>query len=176
MTFEWLDLTKNAVDARKWHLIGFLYIVLPVFAFLKLRDLNSSILLWMFAVICATDIFAYFVGKNFGGPKLIPQISPNKTWSGLLGGVAASAFIGLISSSMFVGSALFFVFISVLLSLIEQAGDILESSFKRNFGVKDSSKIIPGHGGVLDRLDGMMLVAPIVLFLVFVYSDSFAVK
>ncbi len=178
MTFEWLELTKNApaADKRKWHLTGFIYILLPMFAVLKLREDDYHILLWMFAVIVATDTFAYFAGKNFGGPKLMPKVSPNKTWAGLAGGVAASMIIGFLSSFMFDGSILFFVFISAILSVIEQGSDLLESKFKRTFGVKDSGNVIPGHGGVLDRFDGMMLVAPTVLFLVWFYSENFASK
>ncbi len=175
MTSEWLELTKSAPisDKRKWHLIGFIYILLPIFAVLKLRENDYHILLWMFAVICATDIFAYFAGKNFGGPKLMPKVSPNKTWAGLVGGVVASMIIGFMSSSMFAGSIFFFIFISAILSLIEQGSDLLESKFKRIFGVKDSGNIIPGHGGILDRFDGLMLVAPSVLFLVWVCSENF---
>ena len=176
MTFEWLELTKEADNKQKWHLIGFVYILLPMFSVLKLREIDRNVLLWMFAVICATDVFAYFAGKNFGGPKLMPKVSPNKTWAGLAGGVFASMIIGFLSSFMFSGSILFFVLISALLSLIEQGSDLLESKFKRIFGVKDSGKIIPGHGGILDRLDGLMLVAPIVLFLVWIYSGSFFAK
>ena len=178
MTFEWLELTKAApmADKQKWHLIGFVYILFPMFAVLKLRENDSNILLWMFAVICATDIFAYFAGKNFGGPKLMPAVSPNKTWAGLAGGVIASMIIGFLSSFMFSGSVFFFIFISAFLSLIEQGSDLLESKFKRTFGVKDSGNIIPGHGGILDRLDGMMLVAPTVLFLVWFYSENFVSK
>ena len=178
MTFEWLELTKSVHpdDKKRWNLIGFVYILLPMFAVLKLRDIDSNILLWMFAVICATDIFAYFAGKNFGGPKLMPNVSPNKTWAGLFGGVSASIVIGFLSSFMFSGSVFFFIFLSIILSLIEQGSDLLESKFKRIFGVKDSGNIIPGHGGVLDRFDGMMLVAPITLLLVWVYSGNFISK
>ena len=176
MTFEWLDLTKSAKDQRKWNIVGFFYILLPMAAVLKLREMDSNILLWMFVVICATDIFAYFAGKNFGGPKLMPSVSPNKTWSGLAGGVAASMVIGFLSSFMFHGGVFFFIFISIILSVLEQGSDLLESKFKRIFGVKDSGNIIPGHGGILDRLDGMMLVAPTTLMLVWIYSDSFVSK
>jgi phosphatidate cytidylyltransferase len=175
MTFEWLELTKTvpAAQKQKWQLMGFAYILFPMFAVLKLREIDSDILLWMFAVICATDIFAYFAGKNFGGPKLMPTVSPNKTWAGLGGGVVASMVIGFLSSFMFSGGIFFFIFISAFLSLVEQGSDLLESKVKRIFGVKDSGNIIPGHGGILDRLDGMMLVAPTVLFLVWFYSESF---
>ncbi len=173
MTAEWLNLIKTSKDQDKWQLIGLAYIAIPIFCVIKLRMISSDILLWMFAVIWATDIFAFFSGKTFGGPKLAPEISPNKTWSGLAGGVVASMIIGFLSSFMFSGGVFFFVFLSALLAVIEQAGDLLESKFKRLFGVKDSGTIIPGHGGVLDRLDGMMFTAPAVLFFITIFADKF---
>ena len=174
MTAEWLDLTKNAIDQKKWRAIGFFYILIPIFCVVKLRFISSDILLWMFAVIWATDIFAFFAGKTLGGAKLAPNISPNKTWSGLVGGVLASMIIGFLSAFMFKGGIFFFIFMSAFLALIEQGSDLLESKFKRIFGVKDSGNIIPGHGGILDRLDGMMITAPAVLFIVTAFSDKFA--
>lgn len=176
MAFEWTDLTKTAPtsDKTKWRLIGFFFILLPVFSVLKLYDIDSNIVLWMFAVIFATDIFAYFAGKNFGGPKLMPKVSPNKTWAGLAGGVVASMVIGFLSSFMFPsGGWLFFVIVSALLSVVEQLSDLTESKVKRTFGVKDSGSLIPGHGGILDRLDGMILVAPLTLMIVCFNLESF---
>lgn len=173
MTVEWLELTKSASDKNRWQLIGLFYIAIPIFCVIKLRLLSSNVVLWMFFVIWATDIFAFFSGKTFGGKKLAPKISPNKTWSGLAGGVGASMFIGLLSSVMFPGSIFFFIFISAILALIEQTGDLFESKIKRIFGVKDSGTIIPGHGGILDRLDGLMFAAPAVLFIVTIFSDKF---
>ena len=173
MTAEWLDITKKAEDQQKWRIIGLFYILIPIYSVIKIRLFDDEILLWMFAVIWATDIFAFFAGKTLGGPKLAPKISPNKTWSGLSGGVVASMLIGLMSSFMFKGGAIFFISVSVFLSLIEQASDLFESKVKRIFGVKDSGNIIPGHGGVLDRLDGMMFVAPVVLLLITFFGDKF---
>ncbi len=173
MTAEWLDITKKAEDQQKWRIIGLFYILIPIYSVIKIRLFNDEILLWMFAVIWATDIFAFFAGKTLGGAKLAPTISPNKTWSGLSGGVVASMLIGLMSSFMFKGGAIFFISVSVFLSLIEQASDLFESKVKRIFGVKDSGNIIPGHGGVLDRLDGMMFVAPVVLLLITFFGDKF---
>ncbi len=174
MTAEWLDIIKTAKDQKKWRLIGLFCILIPIYSVIKIRLHSSDILFWMFAVIWSTDIFAFFAGKTLGGPKLAPHISPSKTWSGLCGGVAASILIGFMSSFMFSGGVLFFVTISALLAVLEQISDLLESKFKRIFGVKDSGNIIPGHGGVLDRLDGMMLVAPAVLFLITVFSSKFS--
>jgi phosphatidate cytidylyltransferase len=173
MTAEWLDIIKAAPDQKKWRLIGLFYILIPIYSVIKIRLYDADILFWMFAIIWSTDIFAFFAGKTLGGPKLAPTISPNKTWSGLAGGILASALIGFMSSFMFSGGVLFFIFISVFLSVVEQASDLLESKFKRIFGVKDSGNIIPGHGGVLDRLDGMMLVAPVVLVLITVFPSKF---
>lgn len=173
MTAEWIDMIKNHDEQKRYRLIGLFYILIPIYSVIKLRFISSEILFWMFAIIWSTDIFAFFAGKILGGARLAPKISPNKTWSGLLGGVIASMAIGFMSSFMFSGGVLFFIFLSALLSIVEQISDLLESKFKRIFGVKDSSNIIPGHGGVLDRMDGMMLVAPLVLFLVTISPSSF---
>lgn len=175
MTIEWLDITKSASNQKKWRLIGFFYILVPVYCIVEIRFIDPYILLWMFVIIWVTDIFAFFAGRVIGGPKLAPKISPNKTWSGLVGGVFASSIVGLISSIIFPGGVIFFVIISFILSVVEQASDLLESRIKRLFGVKDSGSIIPGHGGVIDRLDGMTLVAPIVLFLITFFADNFFV-
>ena len=173
MTVEWIDMTRNSPDEKRWRVIGFFYILIPLYSVYKLRLINTDIVFWMFSIIWVTDVFAFFSGRILGGKKLAPEISPNKTWSGLFGGVIASAVIGFISAFMFSGGVVFFVVASVILSLIEQVSDLIESKFKRIFGVKDSGNIIPGHGGVLDRLDGMMLTAPAVLFLVTVFSHQF---
>lgn len=173
MTMEWMDMIRGMDEQKKWRIIGFFYILIPIYAVIKIRFIGSDILFWMFAIIWSTDIFAFFAGKILGGTKLAPSISPNKTWSGLCGGAVASALIGFLSSFMFSGGVTFFIIISVFLSLLEQASDLLESKFKRIFGVKDSGNIIPGHGGVLDRLDGMMFVAPVVLFIATLMPGKF---
>jgi phosphatidate cytidylyltransferase len=175
MTSEWLEIIKTAPDQKKWRIIGFFYILIPIYSVIKIRLFDSHILFWMFSIIWVTDIFAFFAGRILGGVKLAPKISPNKTWSGLAGGLIASMIIGFLSSLMFSGGVLFFVVASVFLAALEQASDLLESKFKRIFGVKDSGNIIPGHGGVLDRLDGMMLVAPAVLILITIFSKKFGV-
>jgi phosphatidate cytidylyltransferase len=173
MTAEWMDLIHKAENQNKWRLIGLFYILIPIYSVIKIRYQSPEVLLWMFLIIWATDIFAFFAGRTLGGMKLMPSVSPNKTWSGLIGGVAASAAIGFVSSFMFNGGVTFFVTLSIFLSVLEQVSDLLESKFKRIFGVKDSGNIIPGHGGILDRLDGMMLVAPFVLFLITVLPGKF---
>lgn len=175
MSWEWSNITKTAddKDKKKWQLIGFFYILIPVFSVIQIRSIDVNILFWMFAIIWTTDIFAFFSGKTFGGPKLAPSISPNKTWSGLAGGIISSVAIGVLCSTLFKGSAIFFMFASMTLSILEQLSDLIESKLKRNFGVKDSGNIIPGHGGVLDRLDGIVLVAPVILLLITILPNKF---
>jgi phosphatidate cytidylyltransferase len=173
MAFEWSEMSHKMPNKKKWRLIGFLYISIPLYCAISIRILDNEILFWMFAIIWATDIFAFFAGKSLGGTKIAPAISPHKTWSGLIGGVLASMGIGVISSIIFPGSILFFLVISVIISIVEQLSDLLESKFKRIFGVKDSGDIIPGHGGVLDRLDGMILVAPLVWLIILIFPAQF---
>ncbi|MBL0373005.1 phosphatidate cytidylyltransferase [Rhizobium sp. KVB221] len=114
-------------------------------------------MLFIFAIVWATDIFAYFVGRAIGGPKLAPPISPGKTWSGAIGGTLFGLIAGLLViyfSGQPVGLGL--AAICVVLSVGSQIGDLFESWIKRRFGVKDSSRLIPGHGGVMDRVDGLV--------------------
>ncbi|EIZ85333.1 phosphatidate cytidylyltransferase [Methylobacterium sp. GXF4] len=123
---------------------------------------------WMFAVVWSTDIAAYFAGRKIGGPKLMPRVSPNKTWAGAIGGlvgaVAAGSLVAVAAdlAGLDLPSAASLPVVagvSALASVLSQAGDLLESGLKRRYGVKDSGKIIPGHGGVMDRLDGFFAVA-----------------
>ena len=112
----------------------------------------------VFIVTWATDILAYFAGRSIGGPKLAPRISPNKTWAGLAGGVAGAALLGWLTARNFEMEPIFH-WLGGPMALIAQAGDLYESWVKRRAGVKDSGTLLPGHGGVLDRLDGLLAVA-----------------
>lgn len=119
--------------------------------------------LWLYGVVWTTDVAAYFTGRALGGPKLWPAVSPGKTWSGAAGGLigaalvaGAVAIVGL--GPLSTGAAAVVVLASALASVASQAGDLAESALKRSFGVKDSGRLIPGHGGVLDRLDGFLAV------------------
>ena len=112
-------------------------------------------LIFLFAVVWTTDISAYFVGRAVGGPKLMPQVSPKKTWAGALGGLLAAVAVAIALAKLASLTAWFaFAMLAVVLSLSAQAGDLFESFLKRRFGTKDSSHLIPGHGGLMDRLDG----------------------
>jgi phosphatidate cytidylyltransferase len=116
--------------------------------------------LFLVFVVWGTDIGAYLIGRLIGGPRLAPRISPGKTWSGALGGLAAAALAGAGAGYEHPFAA---AVLALLLSVIAQAGDLLESALKRHFGVKDSGTLIPGHGGLLDRLDGVLTAAPAAL-------------
>jgi phosphatidate cytidylyltransferase len=148
---------------------GMLWIALPSIALVWLAlDPRSgrSTILWILGVVWATDIGAFAAGRGFGGPRLAPRFSPNKTWSGLLGGVVCAAAVGGVTAAL-LGSTvpLPIVLLSGVLAIVAQSGDLAESIAKRHFGVKDSSSLIPGHGGLLDRLDGMLTVIPAVALL-----------
>jgi phosphatidate cytidylyltransferase len=122
----------------------------------KLRqDFGAIWLVWLVLVVAATDIFGYFAGRMIGGPKFWPRVSPKKTWSGTVAGWIAAAIVGAIFAAM-TGAGGPLVSISVALSMAAQLGDISESVVKRRAGVKDSSNLIPGHGGFFDRFDGVL--------------------
>lgn len=152
-----------------WSTGGLIWITLPCIGLVWLRHdpvVGMQMVLWILATVWATDIAAYAVGRTVGGPRLAPRISPAKTWSGLAGGAVASAVVGCVANLVIGGSHwLAFTAIGALLALVEQAGDLAESYAKRRFGAKDSGSLIPGHGGLLDRLDGLLAVVIAVILL-----------
>jgi phosphatidate cytidylyltransferase len=125
---------------------------------LVLEWARFDLVLWAMLVTWSTDIFAYFAGRSIGGPKLAPKISPNKTWAGLIGGMAGAGVVGAIAAYLF-ELDLLFMLAGAPMGLLAQLGDLYESRVKRRLGVKDSGSILPGHGGVLDRVDGLLPVA-----------------
>lgn len=146
---------------------GIYYAGLPILALLYLRGHQDGLLLafWALSLVWATDIGAYFAGRSIGGPKLAPGISPSKTWSGLGGGVAAALALGFALHARF-DLPIRLAAASGLLAVAAQLGDLFESWLKRRAGVKDSGTLLPGHGGVLDRLDGVVTAAPLAALLV----------
>lgn len=148
---------------RLWAGLGALYCGLPAVALVWLRGDGVEgwpTMLWLMLLVWATDIGAYAAGRSIGGPLLLPAVSPKKTWAGLLGGMASAALAGLAIGWAF-GAPLSWALAgaSAVLAVVAQAGDLMESWVKRRCGVKDSSNIIPGHGGVLDRVDGLLAAA-----------------
>lgn len=149
----------------RWPTTGLLYAGLPAIALIWMRGQTGGFgfVLWTLAVVWATDIFAYFAGRNIGGPKLAPKLSPKKTWSGLVGGMAGAAIVSSVVA-WFQGwhPALWlaiFAGLGATAAVLSQAGDLFESWLKRRIGVKDSGTLLPGHGGIMDRIDGLVPVA-----------------
>lgn len=144
-------------EARPWLVAGLFYIGGAMCFAPLLRDgLGFAAVVWLVLVVAAADIGAYFAGRAIGGPKLWPAVSPGKTRSGALGGLAAAVVVGLVVALAAGWPAGRVAVLSAVLAVASQAGDLLESALKRHFGVKDASRLIPGHGGVMDRLDGIM--------------------
>jgi len=159
-------LGKGSVSSMAF---GVIYTSLPFGAFVWIREGNPNgewILLAILAIVWATDIAAYFAGRGFGGPLLSPKDSPNKTWTGAIGALVCAGLAGAAVARAAGGDFWHWLWASLFLSVVAQAGDLLESRFKRLYGVKDTSGVVPGHGGVLDRLDALMaasVVAALVL-------------
>jgi phosphatidate cytidylyltransferase len=149
---------------RSWAVCGLIYAAAAQFAAVLLRadrEMGFAALVFILLIVWAADIGGYFAGRGLGGPKLWPRVSPNKTWAGAIGGLAGSLLVGAGFAAFGIGRVLPLLGLAAVLSITGQLGDLLESAVKRRFGVKDSSHIIPGHGGLMDRLDS--LVAAIVL-------------
>ena len=157
--WEWMKL----VEGPGWVFAGIIYAGALLAAPLVLRaddELGFLAMVLLFAIVWTTDIAGYFAGRSIGGPKLLPAISPKKTWSGAIAGAAGAMIVAVLIASLF-GSfpRATIAGIALLLSVVSQLGDLLESWIKRRFGAKDASQLIPGHGGVMDRLDGFWAAA-----------------
>ena len=171
LIWEWWSLTSKLPVGpglkAAWLLIGLIYIALGSFAFVILMNSGLAGPQWIgvafvVGVVICTDVGAYFSGRAIGGPKIAPSVSPSKTWAGLIGGMTLAAIFAAmfaIFAASFDARAGMLALIGAGLAVVAQAGDFFESWFKRRAGVKDSSNLIPGHGGLLDRLDGLLPVA-----------------
>jgi phosphatidate cytidylyltransferase len=163
-----IGLFARGIDRRLgfWATAGILYCGLPVVALIWLRGLTLGLpaTVFVLALVWTTDIAAYFVGRAIGGPKFAPAISPNKTWAGVFGGIMGAMAVGFgLSASYLPGGGGswtgFFTGIAGAIAVVAILGDLFESWLKRRAGVKDSGRLLPGHGGALDRLDGMVPAA-----------------
>lgn len=176
---EWLGLAKKISYFPIVYPLGLVYLVFCFFCFYQVGSARSFAALLLLLLVIASDIGAYFAGKTFGGPKMAPRISPNKTWAGLAGAVLAPAFVLIVAEIFFLdynfeknmpAYLLFFAF-GCLIGVCGQAGDILVSVMKRQAKVKDTGALLPGHGGVLDRIDSLLLAAPAFIALEYVMGN-----
>lgn len=160
---EWLTITRTKPAFAFWGLAGVAYAVALFFSVYALRDharYGLTAILFLFAVVWAADVFAYFAGRTFGGPRLAPRISPKKTWSGATGGLVGAVLAGLaLLAIMGIPVRAAHGVLAIALGIASIGGDLFESAFKRRFAVKDSGRMIPGHGGFMDRLDGFIVAA-----------------
>ena len=164
MFYEWRRIVAGW--GFGWQVAGFAYALVPALALLWIRErfavagapLGVEMLLWVFVTTWSVDIGAYFAGRAIGGPKLAPAISPNKTWAGLVGGMIAAALMGGLAASI-MHLPIILLWLAAPVAFAAQMGDLFESWLKRRAGVKDSGTWLPGHGGALDRLDGLVVVA-----------------
>lgn len=165
--WEWVRMPP-ASQRLSWVAPGLVYAGIACFAPVLLRadePFGLIAILFLFAVVWSTDILGYVTGRIIGGPKLWPSVSPKKTWSGAVGGTLGAALAGA-AVAQIIGLALWpLTYLAAALSIAAQAGDLLESAIKRKFNVKDSSHLIPGHGGIMDRLDGFIVAALIALLI-----------
>jgi phosphatidate cytidylyltransferase len=146
---------------RAWMALGAVYIAVPLAACesLRLAPHGRELVIWLLLVVWASDTVAYALGRALGGPKLAPAISPKKTWSGLAGAVIGAAVVGGVGAhTLGLGEPAAMTGVAGLFGLAGQGGDLMESAVKRRFGVKDTSRLIPGHGGLFDRLDALLVV------------------
>ena len=166
--------------------LGTVYICLPLlslnYLYFTNGDSSREMMLWLFFVVWATDVGGYIVGKTVGGPKLCPVVSPKKTWSGLLGGIAFAMIVAYVFSlylkaygyvdGSFQFTTKLLVFSAGGLAIVSQIGDLFESYIKRRLDLKDSSNLIPGHGGIFDRVDGLLFVATLTAWVVYLTSSG----
>jgi phosphatidate cytidylyltransferase len=160
---------------RSWTALGTVWIAGGCVAFLWLDRPDhggQAAIFWLLGVVWATDIVAYIAGKTIGGPRLAPRLSPNKTWAGLAGGLFGGGMVGLAAAALADRPAALLIAVSLIASLSAQGGDLAESAAKRRYAVKDTSGLIPGHGGVLDRLDGLLAAVIVVASLTFMLGHA----
>jgi phosphatidate cytidylyltransferase len=158
-----------------WSICGVAYVALPILALTMLRTDNQwglKAISWCMVIVWAADTLAYFAGRIIGGPKLAPKLSPKKTWAGMGGAIVGAALASAIFSAYFGLSYMPLMALAAQFAVVEQGGDILESALKRHYNVKDSGDLIPGHGGVLDRVDGLLAVVFVACLLGYLHNPA----
>lgn len=172
MGWEWAGMCNRR---GRWMVLGSIYIAIPTAAMIWLRgdDIpGMTTIIWLFLVVWGADTGAYLTGRTIGGPKLAPRISPKKTWAGFVGGISIASLISVAFHFYVPGDILILAVIGFLVALASQLGDLLESMAKRHFDVKDSSNLIPGHGGVLDRVDGLVIGAVALAMILLIFGQG----
>lgn len=194
MYYEWLSITSKAKNRLYWAVFGLMYLGLAMLTFNFLEKLRLYESVWgihkppfelfiILSLVWISDIFGYFFGRAIGGPRLAPKISPNKTWAGSIGGILGGVLFYFILNfatdfgAGHISDKNFYIglFLYILVPIITQIGDLFESYMKRRFGVKDSGNIIPGHGGLLDRMDGLLLVLNVVGIYIFISTYNIVI-
>ena len=169
MSFEWQRMIPvREASECKWKIMGIIYIAIPVASFMWLRDGEFGYvgIMWLLVTVWGADSMAFFAGKILGGPKL-SKISPNKTWAGFYGALVGGTVFGALTLVYFDADVgLFQVLYSFIVASLSQFGDLFESAIKRRLNIKDTGNVIPGHGGILDRLDSMIFSTIFVVLIV----------
>jgi len=170
LTYTVVVKNRYTFEDAAFSILGALYVGIGFFYFIETRAVGTEFVIFALLIIWTTDSGAYFTGKKFGKKKLWPEISPNKTIEGFLGGIAAAIIFALIFHwiTPISSSYMILIIVTILASVFGQVGDLVESALKRQFNVKDSGNILPGHGGILDRFDSLLFVLPLLHFLHFV--------
>lgn len=172
MGWEWASMCNRR---GRWMILGLIYIAVPTAAMIWLRGDDTpgmTTIIWLFLVVWGADTGAYITGRAIGGPKLAPSISPKKTWAGFIGGISIASLISIGFHFYTPGDVLNLAIIGFLVALSSQLGDLLESMMKRHFNVKDSSNLIPGHGGILDRVDGLVVGAVALATILLIFGQG----
>ena len=170
--WEWRNVTQGRAA---WIPAGLAYAALPAAALIWLRgdgDSGRMTIYWLFAIVWSADSAAYLCGRAIGGPKLAPQISPKKTWAGFIGGVSIAGLIGLAVAAFGSAPLVAWGAAGLAVAVASQLGDLAESALKRHFGVKDASGLIPGHGGLMDRVDGLVVGALLLALLKLPFGET----
>jgi phosphatidate cytidylyltransferase len=159
----WVAAAPAAVNRTTAAIAGALVLVPAWLALVRLHAANPNLLLFLLLLVVAADVGAYFAGRRFGRTKLAPRVSPGKTWEGVAGGLIASTLMALIGVAWFEQNPWLFVGLCAIVVAASVVGDLTESLFKRHAGLKDSGSLLPGHGGLLDRVDSVTAAAPVFL-------------